>query len=102
PPTPPPAPPLLPHNAGTSIPPPRPRVPAPPEPLVPRQRQAPPAAAGPASAEAMAPAPANSLARDGLADQPAVLASLSGLLKTLVRQTRPAGFPAPGQEDISF
>ena len=42
------------------------------------------------------------LAREGLADRPMVLASLSGRLETLVQQTRPAGFPTPGHREISF
>lgn len=39
------------------------------------------------------------LARDGLAGDQALL---SGQLETLVQQTRPAGFPAPDDTDVSF
>ena len=42
------------------------------------------------------------LARDGLAGDPALLSALSGQLETLVQQTRPAGFPAPDDTDVSF
>jgi hypothetical protein len=42
------------------------------------------------------------LARNGLVDDPVLLTDLSRQLETLVQRTRPSGFPAPGDADVSF
>ncbi len=42
------------------------------------------------------------LATSGLAGRSTTLTRLSGHLEALVLQTRPVGFPRPGQHEISF